>query len=133
MTDYIDRQAAIDALDVLCQEHRYRIPGKVETYSQYNEAWQDALDRAEGVIGNMPSTDIQDQIDNAYMHGYTAAEARYRDALRHGHWVASDEDGFVCSVCRCGYKNQPTLMGKPMFEHCPVCGARMDGEEDDKK
>ena len=47
-----NRQAA---LDVLCQEHRYRIPGKRETYSQYNEAWQDALDRAEGAIGNLPS------------------------------------------------------------------------------
>ena len=54
MNDLISRQAAIDALDVLCQEHRYRIPGKVETYSQYNEAWQDALDRAEGAIGNLP-------------------------------------------------------------------------------
>jgi hypothetical protein len=53
--DCISRQAAIDALDVLCQEHRYRIPGKRETYSQYNEAWQDALDRAEGAIGNVPS------------------------------------------------------------------------------
>ena len=55
MNDLISRQAAIDALDVLCQEHRYKIPGKVETYSQYNEAWQDALDRAEGAIGNLPS------------------------------------------------------------------------------
>ena len=55
MDDLISRQAAIDALDVLCQEHRYRIPGKRETYSQYNEAWQDALDRAEGAIGNLPS------------------------------------------------------------------------------
>ena len=55
MNDYISRQAAIDALDVLCQDHRYRIPGKRETYSQYNEAWQDALDRAEGAIGNLPS------------------------------------------------------------------------------
>ena len=53
--DLIERQKAIDALDVLCQEHRYRIPGKRETYSQYNEAWQDALDRAEGAIGNLPS------------------------------------------------------------------------------
>ena len=52
--DTISRQAAIDALDVLCQEHRYKIPGKQETYSQYNEAWQDALDRAEGAIGNLP-------------------------------------------------------------------------------
>ena len=55
--DTISRQAAIDALDVLCQEHRYRIPGKRETYSQYNEAWQDALDRAEGAIGNLPSAE----------------------------------------------------------------------------
>lgn len=55
MSDTIDRQAAIDALDVLCQEHRYKIPGKRETYSQYNEAWQDALDRAEGAIFNLPS------------------------------------------------------------------------------
>lgn len=54
----IDRQAALDALDVLCQEHRYRIPGKRETYSQYNEAWQDALDRAEGAIGNLPSAQL---------------------------------------------------------------------------
>ena len=56
MSDLISRQAAIDAIDVLCQEHRYRIPGKSETYSQYNEAWQDALDRAEGAIGNLPSS-----------------------------------------------------------------------------
>lgn len=55
MDDLISRQAAIDALEVLCQEHRYRIPGKRETYSQYNEAWQDALDRAEVAIGNLPS------------------------------------------------------------------------------
>ena len=54
MDDLISRQVTIDALDVLCQEHRYKIPGKVETYSQYNEAWQDALDRAEGVVGNLP-------------------------------------------------------------------------------
>jgi hypothetical protein len=54
-TDCISRQVAINALDVLCQEHRYRIPGKRETYSQYNEAWQDALGRAEGAIGNLPS------------------------------------------------------------------------------
>ena len=60
VSDTISRQAAIDALDVLCQEHRYRIPGKRETYSQYNEAWQDALDRAEVAIGNLPS--VQQEI-----------------------------------------------------------------------
>lgn len=66
MDDLISRQAAIDALDVLCQEHRYKIPGKSETYSEYNEAWQDALDRAEGLIFNLPSaqpTNIQDILE----------------------------------------------------------------------
>ncbi len=48
--------------------------------------------------------------------------------VQHGHWIESDADGFVCSVCRNGYRDQPTLMGEPMFEYCPVCGARMDGE-----
>jgi hypothetical protein len=66
MSDLIERQAAIDALDVLCQEHRYKIPGKRETYSQYNEAWQDALDRAEGAIGNLPSVQPE-PLSDAYM------------------------------------------------------------------
>lgn len=63
-TDLISRQAAIKALDVLCQEHRYKIPGKIETYSQYNEAWQDALDRAEGAIFNLPSAQPEQEVYN---------------------------------------------------------------------
>ena len=99
MDDLISRQAAIDALDVLCQEHRYRIPGKRETYSQYNEAWQDALDRAEGAIGNLPSAEpeplsaaytkavwtwlLEYQIDAAELKGrYTPYEVLS--------WVAND-------------------------------------------
>lgn len=46
-----------------------------------------------------------------------------------GRWIKSDTDGFVCSVCRNGYKMQPTIMGEPMFEFCPCCGAQMDGGE----
>ena len=48
-----------------------------------------------------------------------------------GKWIESDTDGFLCSVCRSGYRNQPTLMGKPMFEFCPLCGADMREEQDD--
>lgn len=48
-----------------------------------------------------------------------------------GEWIPSDTDGFVCSVCRNGYRNQPTFMGKPMFEYCPVCGAHMKGAGDE--
>ena len=49
-----------------------------------------------------------------------------------GKWMESDTDGFVCSVCRNGYRCQPTLMGKPMFEYCPVCGADMREDQHDQ-
>lgn len=45
----------------------------------------------------------------------------------HARWNQLDNGGFVCSACMGGYKVQPTLMGKPMFEYCPICGAKMDG------
>ena len=180
MSDLISRQAAIDALDVLCQEHRYKIPGKGETYSQYNEAWQDALDRAEGAIFNLPPAQPETHDKRTETHGVCldaisrqqAIDALWAERMKHdeemernletcsfalradnkarrnrveedieiirqlppaqpkrGKWIPSDTDGFVCSVCRNGYKNQPTLMGKPMFEFCPVCGAKMEVTE----
>ena len=64
---------------------------------------------------------------------YTVRKAQPVDAVpvRHGRWEW-DGEAFVCSACGSGYKGQPTMMGKPMFEFCPVCGADMtkDGEHD---
>lgn len=48
----------------------------------------------------------------------------------HGKWE-KQKGIFICSRCWTGYKEQPTMMGKPLFEFCPVCGAKMDGEDDD--
>lgn len=60
-------------------------------------------------------------------------ERGYKDGRKsadrpQGKWIASEADGYLCSVCRNGYRNQPTCMGRPMFEYCPFCGARMDRE-----
>lgn len=60
------------------------------------------------------------------LHSIPQAVPRMR-----GRWMESDTDGFVCSVCRNGYKTQPTLMGKPMFEFCPCCGADMREGQDE--
>ena len=109
MGDLISRQAAIDALDVLCQEHRYRIPGKRETYSQYNEAWQDALDRAESIIGNLPSAQPE---------------------RRKGEWIEDDSDWFEtmfkCSECGALIKKEDKF--RSFF--CYHCGADMRGEQE---
>ena len=105
--DLISRQAAIDALDVLCQEHRYKIPGKIETYSQYNEAWQDALDRAEGAIFNLPSAQPE---------------------RKKGKWIFKEDfrivDGYDWKCDQCGSWQRYTS------NYCPKCGARMGGCDD---
>ena len=43
--------------------------------------------------------------------------------VRHGRWERNGE-AFICSACGNGHKGQPTIMGQPMFEFCPMCGAR---------
>lgn len=43
-----------------------------------------------------------------------------------GHWIwDKTEKAFLCDCCGSGYKNQPTIMGKPMFVYCPLCGTKM--------
>jgi len=76
-----------------------------------NLAYREELDQIDEKIRNIPTVEIADRPQ--------------------GEWIPSDTDGFVCSVCKNGYRNQPTLMGRPMFEYCPVCGARMKGADDE--
>lgn len=61
---------------------------------------------------------------------YAVQEMPTVDAVpvRHGRWEWNGE-AFICSACGNGHKGQPTIMGQPMFEFCPICGARMDGDD----
>ena len=69
-----------------------------------------------------------------YHHSTDTQHAALREALervesvdaepvRHGKWEKY-KGIFICSCCLTGYKEQPTMMGKPLFEFCPVCGAK---------
>ena len=40
----------IEQLEELGKEHPHKVIGQPNTYSQYNEAWQDCIDRAIGVV-----------------------------------------------------------------------------------
>lgn len=53
--DCIDRQAAIDALEKVSELFPYRVPGNRDSYDQYNEAWNDAIGRAEIEIETLQS------------------------------------------------------------------------------
>ena len=54
MDDLISRQAAIEALEKVAELYPWRVPGDRDSYSQYNEAWQDALNRADSEIEALP-------------------------------------------------------------------------------
>ena len=51
--------------------------------------------------------------------------------VRHGRWMdAESDDGCTvwhCSACSCPVK---TIGGYPIYRRCPMCGARMDKEDE---
>lgn len=53
--DLIDRQATLDAVDNIHQEHLYKQIGDRDTYTPYNEGWADACDRIDSVLRGLPS------------------------------------------------------------------------------
>lgn len=51
--------------------------------------------------------------------------------VRHASWI---EDGYYnkpCVCSNCGEPCEDTVMGKPRWNYCPNCGAKMDGGQDD--
>ena len=51
----ISRQAAIDALEKVAELFPWKVPGNRDTYDRYNEAWNDAIERAEIEIEELSS------------------------------------------------------------------------------
>lgn len=46
--EYVDE--LLKQLEVVEKEYPYKVVGQPETYSQYNEAWQDCIDRVIGIV-----------------------------------------------------------------------------------
>ena len=96
MNDLISRQAAIDAIEKVAELYPWKVPGNRDSYSQYNEAWQDALDRAEGSIGNLPSAQLEPLTDKE-QRIFLAAMGREEKACKQ-----VDEE---CRDCREAYED----------------------------
>jgi len=80
--DCINRHTAIDALEKVAELYPWRVPGDRDSYSHYNEGWNDAIGRAEIALEELPSA--QPDLESAYTEGYTAAESKYRALM--GGW-----------------------------------------------
>jgi len=68
--DTISRQAAIDALEKVAELFPWRVPGNRDTYDRYNEAWNDAIGRAEIEIEELPSAQPELIEKAAYIRGF---------------------------------------------------------------
>jgi len=75
MDDLISRQAAIDALEKVANLFPYRVPGDWDTYGTYNEAWNDAIGRAEMEMETVPS--VQPEIIRCKDCKHYAGEGMY--------------------------------------------------------
>lgn len=122
MSNLIDRQAAIDWLE-----------------NDWNGMVATVFDGIRALPSVEPTTD---ELDNAYAHGYTDAEEKYRtsaqprkgeweeawrsgfDGVRNWHWECS-ECGFELNFDGCIDPNE-TLS---MYNFCPNCGAKMKSDE----
>ena len=115
MSDLIKREDAIKAVEEclkLLARPRYTVKTAIEAIPSvdipHNDDWEKYSDKL---------------WRNAYERG--------KADRPQGEWLKDDEGTFICSACGSGYKDQPTLMGKPMFKWCPLCGARMKGADDE--
>lgn len=52
--------------------------------------------------------------------------------VRHGRWIWQTEDVYKCSNCG-DDAHVKEVMGKPSFDYCPNCGARIREDSDGKK
>lgn len=104
MAEYITKEAAICLADYAADEHPYsKEPGKPETYSDYNQGWNDGCDYIRARLEEMPAADVAPVV--------------------HGRWVDAGRGIKACSNCNHGIKEHMACAN----HYCPNRGAKMDG------
>ena len=93
----------LQEIEKLEKEHPYKVIGSPDTYGSYNEAWQDCLDRVEGIICSNMEDDgwipvdekLPDEGENPITRDFYEYEVTFKSDnvldIRHykygrGHW-----------------------------------------------
>ena len=92
-------------LEEIEAEHPYKIPGDCDSYSQYNEAWQDAIDRVRGrleIFFKERTNDGWIPVEEALPEeGQEAWVTENTDCVRRGTYTeifgSAMRKGFICS------------------------------------
>ena len=99
---------------------------------------------ADAVCKTLESYEIKETIGKPltdWEYGYTCGIERAEseiecaptvdaEPVRHGTWkkVGPYRWGTVFECSECGEQTTETVIGKPRYEYCPMCGAKMDGK-----
>lgn len=108
MSDYIDRQAAIDAIEMLILP---QTKGETAAEEINRVAWRCAINCAEEMIGHLPTID-------PVKHGRW--EEKTVNTCRIDEWQSAR-----CSVCG-RYHTTPYMYYFTDFKYCPNCGKPME-------
>ena len=92
--DVISRQAVFEALEKVVEFYPYKVPGDSDTYSSYNEAWNDAIGRAEMEIESLPSA-------QPTLYGYKIEHLAYIAMVMQKEGITADKAVEIFSDIAC--------------------------------
>ncbi len=115
MEGYVTISAAVAIADYAADEHPYsKERDKPETWTQYNQGWNDACDYIRNKLEEKTVADVA-----PVRHGRWVVKREYNDILK------IDVEKYTCSACGDYWL---TAVGLSLANnYCPNCGARMDG------
>lgn len=110
MAGYIEKQDICDAIDLLMTKFPYEVPGRLDTYSPYNEAWFDACSYMLDIIKHHQPADVRPVIlcEDCYWFTDTGFEDLDPDMqeLRMGHCLNLGHVVQACFFCGAGKKKE---------------------------
>lgn len=88
------------------------------------------IEREAAIIGLAASSLTPHQIDDA-AEALQLVPAADVVEVRHASWIRDGYYNEPCVCSNCGEPCKDTVMGKPRWDYCPSCGAKMDGGQEE--
>ena len=121
----------IQEIEKVMGEHPYKVPGKPETYSSYNEAWQGCADRIECIIERLIHEEMKSADDEILTLEELKIDADKQKPMKpdyEGDGYADDGklvyDTWICPNCGKRYE-----VDYDDYAYCPKCGRAIDLNE----
>ena len=135
MSDLISRQAVQEIVDRIGGMYPYRQIGNRDSYSQYNEAWTDAINRVDAELNSLPSA----QPKIKCIANVTLTDEQVKEAFEKAKCeiLAAQPDHIRCRDCKYAeFKPGATIHCKELgadlyqWDYCSYAERRTDESND---